>query len=335
MSDIVEQVGQPKSLAWEFDEAWYLKKYLDVAAAVQRRGFRSGFEHFEKIGRERGRFASEAHFLHHKAAKGPIRETKPLLKYPLFIVGSPRSGTSILVQALRAVGYAGYNEGNLLSLLRTLDVDIDRHFTAFGSENPLVLSKHITAPFLKDRIYGAIRDAIDEHYKGAAWLDKTGNPEMIEAIPILRKLWPNSRFIFAKRRAIENIASRLKKFPNFSFEYHCSDWARNMSTWRRAIALDPTLPHVEIDQWDMGNTPTSAAEKLAAFLEMSAEQRETLEEIFSNDRPQQTEAGSATTLHTLQSVAWTDAQKEIFKTKCMGEMAAFRYSVDADYWANP
>ena len=31
---------------------------------------------------------------------------------PLFIVGSPRSGTSILVMALRAAGYRGFNEGN-------------------------------------------------------------------------------------------------------------------------------------------------------------------------------------------------------------------------------
>ncbi len=38
---------------------------------------------------------------------------------PLFIVGSPRSGTSVLVDAAFAAGFKGFREGNLLGLLQT------------------------------------------------------------------------------------------------------------------------------------------------------------------------------------------------------------------------
>ena len=57
-----------------------------------------------------------------------------MLNYPIFIVGSPRSGTSILVQALLGAGYTGHHEGNLLSLLQGLERSIDQHFRIFGSE---------------------------------------------------------------------------------------------------------------------------------------------------------------------------------------------------------
>jgi Sulfotransferase family len=139
---------------------------------------------------------------------------------PLFIVGSPRSGTSILTQALRLADYAGYAEGNFLSLLHTLGNNVDRHFTFFASTDPDVLTTHIDRDTLKSRLFTVLRDMVEERFAGQPWLDKTGNPEMIAAIPILRTLWPHSAFIFAKRRAIENIVSRLKKFPQYDLAYH-------------------------------------------------------------------------------------------------------------------
>ena len=35
-------------------------------------------------------------------------------KFPVFVVGSPRSGTSILVDALFSAGYKGFREGSFL-----------------------------------------------------------------------------------------------------------------------------------------------------------------------------------------------------------------------------
>jgi hypothetical protein len=254
-----------------------------------------------------------------------------LLNYPIFIVGSPRSGTSILVQALLGAGYTGHHEGNLLSIIQGLGRNIDQHFRIFGSENPLVLTSHIKAPMLKDALFLRLRDMIDAHHTGQTWFDKTGNPEMIEAIPILRMMWPDCRFIFAKRRGIENVTSRLTKFPGLSFEYHCADWARNMMSWRRVVSEMPDLPHIEIDQHDIAQAPEGAAAALAAFLAVPLSVQTSIMEIFERDRPQETEPGSAARTLTLASTGWSAQERQFFHKHCDAPMAAYGYTGDESY----
>jgi hypothetical protein len=41
----------------DFDEVWYLEKNPDVAAAVKRGGWKSGYAHYERVGYEKGRLA--------------------------------------------------------------------------------------------------------------------------------------------------------------------------------------------------------------------------------------------------------------------------------------
>jgi hypothetical protein len=58
-SQIDETQGNRPSVPDEdFDEAWYLRKYPDVAAAVARGGWKSGYEHYSHTGRECGRLGS-------------------------------------------------------------------------------------------------------------------------------------------------------------------------------------------------------------------------------------------------------------------------------------
>ena len=184
---------------------------------------------------------------------------------------------------------------------------------------------------LKQTLFLRLRDMIDAHHTGQIWFDKTGNPEMIEAIPSLRMMWPDCRFIFAKRRAIENIASRLTKFPGLSFEYHCADWARNMMSWRRVLGAMPDLPHIEIDQHDIAQAPEGAAAALAAFLEVPLSVQSEIMEIFTRDRPQQTEPGSAERTLSV-SEHWLDAAgTAVFHKHCDAPMAAYGYTEDERY----
>ncbi len=52
----------------DFDEAWYLAKYPDVAASVAHGGWKSGREHYERLGKSHGRLGSAS------AAKAPAAE---------------------------------------------------------------------------------------------------------------------------------------------------------------------------------------------------------------------------------------------------------------------
>jgi len=261
----------------------------------------------------------------------PKLKVPSLPVYPVFVVGSPRCGTSILTRALQAAGYAGYAEGNFLSLIQAFEFKIDGHFKDFGSTDPDVLTAHLDPTALKLGTAGVLRDVVEKLYRGKPWLDKTGNPEMIEAIPILRAMWPDSVFIFAKRRAIENIVSRLLKFPANSFEYHCADWTRNMSTWRRIRTSQPGLKYLEIDQRDIAEQPDETAALLAEFLNMPGELADFMTGIFTRERPQETAEGTALRTLSLAQTGWSPDQKDMFRRRCGVEMHEYGYTEDASY----
>jgi hypothetical protein len=54
---------------------------------------------------------------------------------------------------------------------------------------------------------------------------------MVHASVLMKELWPNARFIFIKRRVIENVLSRQRKFPEDTTERHYSDWTAVMTAW--------------------------------------------------------------------------------------------------------
>ena len=255
------------------------------------------------------------------------------LKSPIFIVGSPRSGTSILIDGLIAAGYKGFREGNFLPLIQTFERAIDHHFGAFGGANQQVMANMIDRNRFASEIFGVFKQQVEELNPSPPWMDKSGNPEMIQVIPVLLMLWPDAGFIFAKRRGIENINSRITKFPGHSFEYHCRDWARNMTAWRQMRDF-PGLQAIEIDQQDMAQRPDKSAADLARFVGASESIAAKITRTFSCERPQQTEEGSATRTLDLNSVNWTSEQADMFMRLCWTEMETFGYSLTQDYWAN-
>ena len=252
-------------------------------------------------------------------------------KSPVFIVGSPRSGTSILVRALASVGYHGYNEGNFLPLMNVIDRVVDNHFAMFGRPNPRVLAAQVDPKVLKERIEDIFKELADNLNAGPLWFDKSGNAEMIRAIPALRRLWPHSVYIFAKRRAIENVVSRVKKFPGHNFEYHCADWAKTMAAWRMVREELPSGAYLEVDQQDLLRNTEAISAKISDFLALGREHLDTLVNVFKSKRPQETTEGSALKTYSLENLGWSESQLEIFNKHCDSEMQAYGYGLGVEY----
>ena len=252
-------------------------------------------------------------------------------KSPVFIVGSPRSGTSILVTALRTVGYGGFHEGNLLPLINLLGKAVDRHLEVTGKIGPNVLASNVDPESLKCQIEDVIKDLADSLNVGNMWFDKSANADMIEAIPRLRRLWPNSVYIFAKRRGIENVVSRVNKFPGPNFEQHCASWARNMSAWRKVRADLPPDVYLEVDQYDLIRDAEEISRRITRFLGLPPELSIKIVKTIKLHRPQQTSDGSAEQIHSLGSLGWSDDQLETFKRICSSEMEAFGYTEGPGY----
>jgi hypothetical protein len=158
---------------------------------------------------------------------------------------------------------------------------------------------------------------------------------MIPAIPILRRLWPDSVFIFCKRRAIENVASRLKKFPAHDFERHCAGWAKTMAAWR---VVRPELPpeiYLEVDQQDLIRDTEAISTKIAELLKLDAEQLRALVKTFKSRRPQETAKGSAAQTYSLESIGWSETQLATFRRYCGPEMEAYGYGSGSEYYVKP
>jgi hypothetical protein len=256
---------------------------------------------------------------------------------PVFIVGSPRSGTSALVSVLSYIGYHGFLEGNFLPLLHQIDYLVDSHFgdpSYNGDENSFpgtTMLPNIDKRDLKLRLFEALRTVVNDLNPKEPWFDKTGGPDMISAIPIVKVLWPGSVFVFAKRRGIENVISRLKKFPGESFEYHCSDWAENMAVWREVRQQLPPGCFIEVEQRDMIQQPKRTARSLCAFLQVDDVPAACY--IMSTQRPEESAEGSASKTVSLAESGWTVEQTETFLKHCETEMKEFGYTMDEHYSA--
>ena len=254
---------------------------------------------------------------------------------PVFVLGAGRSGTTAMAQALvRATRYLGYEEGYILDLVGSLTACVRRHYEDRRQEWAVRRDTMIAAVpqhFFEHHINRMFIELSRSLFPGGYWVDKTPRYESITAAPLLRQIWPQARFIYMRRRGIENILSRIRKFPSESFESDCEDWSTSMHTW---ISVRPGLAGValEVDQLALANRPTNIARAVASLLGLDADELATLSEVLRVNRPQRTgERFGAVT--PLSNTGWTEDQRDIFLEVCGPMMDSFGYSIDERYFS--
>jgi Sulfotransferase family len=235
---------------------------------------------------------------------------------PVFIVGSPRSGTSALTRALTAAGYHGFEEGNLLGLSQIVEQQVDWYFEANDATSPGTLLGNVNQTALKARFFAVFKQILDRLNPQEPWFDKTGNPETIMMLPRVMQAWPNSCVIFARRRGIENVISRLAKFPERDFTYHCQDWANNMRAWRTTSERLDQARILEVDQRQMLETPEIVGSKLGKLLGLTE---------LRTERPQENFPGSASRSTRISESGWSGEEIELFQAICGEEMVWYGY----------
>jgi hypothetical protein len=251
-------------------------------------------------------------------------------QHPVFVLGAARSGTSAIAQALiNATRYEGFREGHLLDLAGPLFDTISKHYAYWGNlDNTMAAA--VPGGFLADGVQHILVEVARALYPAGWWLDKTPRPAMIDCAPILRRTWPRARFIFMKRRPIENLASRARKFSAQSFEAHCRDWALCMDAWSqvrdrlRGAAL-------EIDQLTLANEPGVVAEELTSFLELSEREAEALAQALKTDQPERTAERFAAT-YSIEELGWSNEEQQVFEAVCGPALAEYGYGVGAEYF---
>ena len=124
--------------------------------------------------------------------------TAAAARQPILLIGCPRSGTSILFQALlrspelRSV----HSEGHILWQPYHHPRDKGWESDALGAED--------VGAREREYIHLAVRLVV----QNARFLDKT--PENCLRIPYLRSLFPDAKFVFLRRRAADNVSSLIE-----------------------------------------------------------------------------------------------------------------------------
>jgi hypothetical protein len=253
--------------------------------------------------------------------------------HPVFVLGSPRSGTSAITAALlKATRYEGHSEGHLLPLLPILTAAVAKYYdTLSGALEHETTLATVPQGYFEARLGQICIDIMRARFATPYWLDKTPSNYMIIAARQFAELWPNARFIFMKRRGIENMVSRMQKFPTDTFERQCRDWCDAMFFWTRTRdRLGANA--IEIDQMDLARQPQQVAAKLSRLLDLSTQDRDALQQAITGVRVEQTssEIGWVT---SLDAVEWTAEQKTRFREICGAMMAAYGYSEGKDYFS--
>lgn len=253
---------------------------------------------------------------------------------PIFVIGSARSGTSIIAKAIKSgANIPGYNEGHFLPLISFLIQEVEQYYEKkeFLMAKKGFMIAHTNQNELEQGILKVFRNICDSLYKNEVWIDKTPDMGMIKASPYLLSVWSKSRFIFAKRRGIECINSRLKKFSHIPFETHCKIWKICMESW---LAVRENLDghYIEIDQREISLNPKLIAKKIGSFLNLNQEQTERINNIFSTNRPEFTGGSEAEQAIEISEAGWNDEQINFFRQHCGAVSKQFGYSEASSYY---
>jgi hypothetical protein len=263
-----------------------------------------------------------------------VGATRDRAHCPVFVLGAARSGTSAIAQALvAATRYMGHEEGHLLDLVGSMLQAVDRHYDERSDEWRYRENTMIAAApkaFLEDGVRHIFVELARALFPKGWWLDKTPRPAMIRVAPMLREIWPEARFIYMKRRAIENIMSRMTKFPTLDFDNHCRDWTEAMQSWTQ-VRASLAGAAVEIDQLFLATQPDRVAEALSRLLILQQGEVASLSQALRLDRPERTAErfGAAASLAELP---WLPEQRNSFWRICGQMMDAYGYSDDAEYF---
>jgi hypothetical protein len=253
-------------------------------------------------------------------------------QFPVFVLGPARSGTSAITLALLESGsFVGCGEGHLLSLAHALLATVDHHYQRGGNDPSTALGRVSIDAFQK-LIRRTFVKLLPELYSTKRWLDKTPTVEMVRASLLMQELWPNARFIFMKRRVIENVLSRRRKFPEDTTENHYSDWAAVMTAW---LAVREKLGDaaLEIEHRQLVLDPDAVATSIGGFLQIPDADAARLRRYLTKNRPEQTDENFGAT-YSLDRLELDENDARRLTTVCDPLMYALGYSYDETYFSH-
>jgi hypothetical protein len=265
-------------------------------------------------------------------ADGPLQTFRANTQ-PIFVLGSVRSGTTALGRALReGADIPGEVEGHATTLMQMLFQTLDRVTSNFPSRSQFLINS-MDPEDLRSHIRSYFLEFFSRQCPTGMWADKSpddfeGAPA-IRSAPTLLEMFPNARFIYCQRRGIENVLSRLDKFPQVPFWYHCQSWAGTVVAWHE-VRKSLGDRWIEVRQEDMGLKPREVADELGQFLGLDTNQVGGIYNFLTANRPEQTGEARESRQVSLAESGWSEGNQANFLQTCGQAMELAGYSVSGD-----
>jgi hypothetical protein len=240
----------------------------------------------------------------------------------VFIVGAPRSGTSVVFHAIKEVlGLPGHGESHLIPGFQRVFFGLRKYVESMQQGSSDILIKEFEPRDFESFVFDYIRNFYESTYDGERWIDKTPSDEAVHGVRLIEAIFPEARLIVTKRTGVEVVDSHMTKFAS-SFEGACIEWRGAMEgilTARKECA------HVlEVDQFDLASRPKETASSIAQHLACE-EQAAALGQFFATQRIDQQSSHDWASRCTLDQVSWEPAERELFLNICGPMMQQFGY----------
>jgi hypothetical protein len=250
------------------------------------------------------------------------------IKPKVFISGAPRSGTSILLFAMKEVfGLPGHGESHVLPAINAMIHAFYKYKAAFNGVDPvtreqLMLDK-VSLPQIKLMLFSYIRELYQRNFPQGVWVDKTPAARGIYALKIAEEIFADARLIVTKRTGIEVASSHMKKFGS-SFEEACDIWVSAMVALNKVQPLCKQL--LIVDQYDFSNAGSEVASAIAVHIGCPDKAAE-VTRFLTRERAEGSSTHDWSRRLRLADMAWGTSQKEVFRRKCGEMMSAYGYEM--------
>ncbi|CAA0277689.1 conserved hypothetical protein [Alteromonas alvinellae] len=262
----------------------------------------------------------------------------PEIAQSYIVIGSPRSGTTVVGNMVQqAFRKKAHGEAHIAELFSQLVNQSEEYLEkGLAANNKGTLVWEVPSIFLKAQLVKQLRETYSTYYGNDIIVDKTPGLPMLRALPLVMLAFPNTKVVYCQRRGIENISSRLRKFPKAKFEAHCKQWAQTVQVWQRLKKQlsKQTLRDdwwIEVEQYELATAPQAVTKELGRFLNVNERAITRMFEYQEKKSPQIT-GGKPSDVSSLDAVGWTNEQQQYFIEVCGEAMRLQGYSFDEQYY---
>jgi len=173
------------------------------------------------------------------------------------------------------------------------------------------------------------RSTVEKYSPEGFIVDKTPTIEPLYALERIGAMWPDAKFIYCRRRGIDNVMSKQRKWPDRPFEHQCREWAAINDVWdEKKNGLHSGW--MEVDFFDLVNDVHDVARRIGMLLALPEEETELMAGRLAATRPQ-ISLSETTGFVRLLDTGWSDEQSKLFTRICGPTMERCGYG-SSEYW---